>query len=360
MAYEIDFLAVGEGEKSGDAIALRFGNLNEPGTQKVLIVDGGYKDTGATLVEHIKTYYKTETVDAVLCTHSDSDHISGLTEVLDKMTVKNLFMHLPWKHAPDIETLFGDSKISSDKVKLALRKSLDTARELEALAKKKGIPITEPFSDSSNGTGTLCVLGPSVKFYESLLPNFRGPAELAPERPLQKVATAAKEVIVRVAENWGMETLTDPEEDATSAENNSSVVTLFTHGQDRFLFTADAGVPALTAAFNRATQLGIDLKTVSMVQIPHHGSKRNVGPTILDQILGPKRRDQQLTKKAYVSAAKDGEPKHPAKKVINAFIRRGAKAYATQGKGLCQHSSDAPNRGWTAAPELPFSNEVED
>ena len=27
IGYEIDFLAVGDGEKSGDAIALRFGNL---------------------------------------------------------------------------------------------------------------------------------------------------------------------------------------------------------------------------------------------------------------------------------------------------------------------------------------------
>lgn len=324
MAYEIDFLAVGEGEKSGDAIALRFGNLSEPSKQTVFVIDGGYKDSGARLVEHIKKYYKTETVDAVLCTHSDSDHISGLTEVFDELKVNNLYMHLPWKHAANIEGLFSDTKISSDKIRLALKKSLDNARELEALAKKNGIPIFEPFSDNSNGTGTLSVLGPSVKFYEGLLPNFRGPAEIAPEpRPLEKVVAAAKEVVTRVAENWGIETLTDPDVDATSAENNSSVVLLFTYGQESFLFTSDAGVPALTEAFNRATRLGIDLKNVAKIQIPHHGSKRNVGPSILDQILGPKKREQELTKKAYISAAKDGEPKHPAKKVVNAFILTG-------------------------------------
>ena len=362
MAYEIDFLAVGEGEKSGDAIALRYGNLSEPSQQKVLVIDGGFKDSGATLVEHIKKYYKTETVDGVLCTHSDSDHISGLTEVLNGVKVTNLYMHLPWKRASNIEGLFSDAKISSDKIKLALKKSLDSARELEALAKKKSIPVVEPFSDYSDGTGTLCVLGPSVKFYESLLANFRGPAELAPEPggPFEKFRTVAKDVVTHVAENWGIETLTDPDEDATSAENNSSVVLLFTHGQERFLFTSDAGVPALTEALNRATQLGIDLKTVAMVQIPHHGSKRNVGPSVLNQILGPKKQQQELTKKAYISVAKDGEPKHPAKKVVNAFIRRGAKVYATQGKALCQHSSDAPARGWENAKELPLYTQVED
>ena len=30
MAYEIDYMAVGDGEKGGDAIALRFGNLTGP------------------------------------------------------------------------------------------------------------------------------------------------------------------------------------------------------------------------------------------------------------------------------------------------------------------------------------------
>ena len=42
MGLEIDFLSVGEGEKSGDAIALRYGNLFGPRSeQTVLVIDGG-------------------------------------------------------------------------------------------------------------------------------------------------------------------------------------------------------------------------------------------------------------------------------------------------------------------------------
>ena len=55
MGFEIDFLPVGEGEKSGDAIALRYGNLSGTRSeQTVLVVDGGTLDSGAALVDHVK------------------------------------------------------------------------------------------------------------------------------------------------------------------------------------------------------------------------------------------------------------------------------------------------------------------
>lgn len=42
--YEVDFLQVGTGEKSGDSIALRFWDSNNPtSSQKVFVIDGGTK-----------------------------------------------------------------------------------------------------------------------------------------------------------------------------------------------------------------------------------------------------------------------------------------------------------------------------
>jgi glyoxylase-like metal-dependent hydrolase (beta-lactamase superfamily II) len=96
MAFEIDFMPVGEGEKSGDAIAMRFGNIcANPPQQTVVVIDGGTKDSGAALVEHIESFYKTTTVGAILCTHSDGDHASGLTEVIESCKVGRLALHLP-------------------------------------------------------------------------------------------------------------------------------------------------------------------------------------------------------------------------------------------------------------------------
>ena len=69
--YEIDFLPVGEGDTSGDAIAVRYGDGNE---WRVMVYDGGTKASGKALVEHIKTHYGTTHVDFLVNSHPDQDH----------------------------------------------------------------------------------------------------------------------------------------------------------------------------------------------------------------------------------------------------------------------------------------------
>src|SRR5438105_4350699 len=103
MGYEVDFLPVGDGERSGDAIALRFGNLSGSRLeQTVMVIDGGYVESGEALVEHIKEYYKTDDVDIVVSTHPDADHAAGLAVVLEQLRVRVLWMHRPWNHTEDI------------------------------------------------------------------------------------------------------------------------------------------------------------------------------------------------------------------------------------------------------------------
>ena len=374
MGYEVDFLPVGEGERCGDAIALRFGNLTgSRNEQKVWVIDGGTKESGEALVAHIKKYYGTDRVDVVVSTHPDSDHCSGLSVVLEQMKVGVLLMHQPWNHAEEIHRLFDDDRVTPSVIEERVWRALQDARELEKIATRKGIKIIEPFSD--NGVAQLMlnakvyVLGPSKAFYQKQLANFRCMPEVAQQAQnrariaelIEMLKAGAKEA-ARALETWFEETLADPEDDATSAENNSSVVLLFELDGRRLLFTADAGVPALTEAANRAEALDIDLRSIKFIQVPHHGSKRNVGPTILNRIIGPiKPSKESYDKTAYVSASKGGQPKHPAKKVVNAFKRRGAEVFATQGIALCYRSSDAPQReNWNAATPLPFYNEVDE
>lgn len=369
MAYEVDFLAVGEGERCGDAIALRFGNLvGCRDKQQVWVIDGGTKESGEALVAHIKKYYGTDAVDVVVSTHPDSDHASGLSVVMEQLKVGVLLMHQPWNHAEDIRHLFDDERVTPSGIEERVWRALQDARELEKIATRNGIEIIEPFADNGycelSPNAKLYVLSPSKAFYEQQLANFRCMPEAATKdsmaRILEALAAKGKEV-ARVFETWFEETLTDPQPDATSAENNSAVVLLFELDGKRLLFTADAGVPALTQAADRAAALGIDLKTVNFIQVPHHGSKRNVGPTILNRIVGSIKATDSYDKTAFVSAPKDGQPKHPAKKVVNAFKRRGANVFATQGKGLWHHSNDALAReGWSNATPLPFYKEVDE
>ena len=106
MSYEVDIRAVGDESKSGDAIALRFGEfITDPNSQRVVVIDGGFRDSGEDLVKHIKGFYETNTVDLVIATHPDNDHVSGLRVVLEEMEVLELWMHRPWAHGAQVRSL---------------------------------------------------------------------------------------------------------------------------------------------------------------------------------------------------------------------------------------------------------------
>lgn len=367
--YEVDFLAVGDDSKSGDALALRFGNLyGEREEQAVVIIDAGFKDDGQTIIDHIKEHYDgSETVDLVIATHPHGDHTAGLETVLNRMDVKELWMHRPWDkaHTNNISGWFVDGRVTDQSIRDALRRSLDTAREIERIAEQNGVPIVEPFVGTYKefGFGRIDIAGPTRAYYESLLPGFASTPES--RSPLAALLTRtvekAREAVSRVFESWDIETLDDSGE--TSAENNSSAITLLRIEEKHLLFTGDAGIPALTNAADVLESSGITCERRSLIQLPHHGSKRCVGPTILNRLVGPKlSQEQRDTKKmtAFCSCAVNGEPKHPAKKVTNAFTRRGSPVYATQGTGW-RHHSNAPNRtGWNAGSPLPFYEEVEE
>jgi glyoxylase-like metal-dependent hydrolase (beta-lactamase superfamily II) len=101
--YEVDFFPVGSGDKSGDAIVLRYG---EPGSYKVMVVDGGTKESVQKIVDHIKEHYGTTHVDYLVNTHPDADHASGLGVVLEQLTVGEVWVHRPWEYAEEIRHWF--------------------------------------------------------------------------------------------------------------------------------------------------------------------------------------------------------------------------------------------------------------
>lgn len=350
MAYQIDYIPVGDGERSGDAIALRFGNLSGPREQQsVVVIDGGFKESGELLVNHIKTHYGTEHVDLAISTHPDSDHASGLCVVLEKLSVGQLAMHRPWEHADKIKNFFKDGRITASGLEERLEKSLQHASDLEALANKKGITIVEPFQGITGFNGTVHVLGPSQEYYQTLLAGFRSTPEpissLSIFAPIQKVA---QEVAKQIQDFLHIDLL-DDDEDTTSAENNTSTIILFNIDGHKLLFTGDAGKTALLNAVSYIEALGTPLTDLNFLDVPHHGSKRNINSKIMKKIKA---------QTAFVSASNDS-PKHPAKKVTNALQKHGANVFVTKGISLLHHHN-APDRGWNAAQAEPFHNIVEE
>jgi hypothetical protein len=88
-----------------------------------------------------------------------------------------------------------------------------------------------------------------------------------------------------VPETWEVETLEDFVQDRTTPSNESSVVQYANIHESKLLLTADAGVNALNEAADYAAVLGIPITSLTFVQIPHHGSRRNVSRLVLNRLL---------------------------------------------------------------------------
>jgi len=364
ISYEIDFRAVGEGDRSGDAIAVRWGT---PGNFKILVYDGGTKKSGQELADYIKIHFQTNYVDYVVNSHPDSDHASGLSVILEELTVGELWMHQPWKYSASIRDYFHDQRITDESLARRLQGRMAAAYELEKIAEEKNIPIFEPFQGSK--IGDFVVLAPEEEHYvHQLIPRFEKSPDLK-EKADAAAATALDSILKALGgikdkalawidEKWDVETLSS--EGDTSAENESSIVLLGVIAERGILLTGDAGIEALTAVADFTESRGVSLPEIlHFVQVPHHGSRNNVSPEVLDRIIGPKlsATGDAPIKRAYVSASMTSTT-HPRRVVMNAFKRRGFKVYSTKGAHI-GHWWNITRPDWGPIEELPFYDQVE-
>jgi len=338
MTYVIDFLAVenedSDSTKSGDAIAMQFQVPGET-RPRVVVIDGGYTAIGQQLVEHIQKHYRTTHVDLVISTHPDKDHLNGLKTVLDQLSVGELMMHLPWAHRPDAA-----HELSN----------YEAIVELYGIAAQKGVLVTEPFTGEERFAGSIRIMGPTRARYSQLLDQMITEAvdgvetaRLGFNSKGHVLLASARKVLDKVLAYFPVETLGD--DDDASPRNQSSVITLLGLDDKRFLFTGDAGIESLGYAgdYYEATVGPFSTAPITFFQAPHHGSKHNLGKTILNRFFGePTSPFGTFT--AFISSAKASE-KHPSPKITNALGRRGGSVYVTEGQGIA-HGNYAGRAGW--------------
>lgn len=340
--YEIDFLPVnsagGPGGKSGDAITARF--TTPGGATAVIVVDAGFTETGARLAQHVRDYYNTERVDLVISTHPDIDHLNGLAAVLEELDVDELLVAQPWNHHPDV----------------ARFSNLEAIRDLVKVAAARRTRIREPFTGLSACSGAITVLGPTRDYYAQCV---RQHLDEEASGTSARLASAASAWATTQADVWNRGLVDLPEEtlgeDGDSGpRNNSSVITALSVDDRRILLTGDAGIDPLWSAANVYEQQFGSFATypLTLFQAPHHGSRRNLSPSLLDRIIGPRGAPHGETE-AAISAA-DADPKHPSPKVTNALLRRGVESTVTGTRSVCWRSPDAlPRPGWGPGTPVP-------
>lgn len=333
MSYEgieVDMLTLGNADS---LLVTRW----KGGVASRILIDGG----NATDSDKVLAFLNGRGIkylDQIICSHPHDDHARGLIGVVKSKALDfgQAWIHLPWKHI-DQSTLgaaLNKSEAAAKRVVRIIRASVQITQELVNTISARGKPVAEPFQGMA--IGFLFVCGPSLAFYEQLLKDFTDFENLktmeesmaAYER--QELAESVFEgttVGGRYLEAKGPGLGQAP----TEPENNSSTVLWAKHGEDALLFTADAGVEALTAARQKYNLAGL-----RWMQIPHHGSRRNVNEDLIGYFK---------PRTANVSA--DGTKKHPRRAVVNAFKAAGAKVFSTHypnSRNLWFHLGEVPPR----------------
>lgn len=354
MAFEIDLLPVGSEKKNGDCIAMRYGDLVKgKEKQTVIIVDGGYAGTWKdTLKPFLRKYYNCEIngklhIDLVVLSHPDLDHVSGLVEMAkdDEVEIGMIMMHRPWKELSP--SWFRDGRITKNSLKDRLGDAFEKAKELADetlnISQTKLEVGTYTFNEAS-----ITILGPTSKFYKTCIANCEKTPQQAnnvenlPQSQGGKGAIAF-EPYVKGKIKWD-------DSESTSPINESSLIFLFEYEGTKVLFTGDVGKEGLSKAIKYAHDNNIKLNDCSIIKMPHHGSRKNVNPAIMDAFVG--------SRVLYYSCASDDLGHHPSQRLINLMNEKKFKQFSTSGSAL-HYGKNAPDRGWETASVFVSSDKIE-
>jgi beta-lactamase superfamily II metal-dependent hydrolase len=353
--FEIDFLSVGAG--NADAICVRHGD--EQTGYYLHVIDGGYSDTGQKMISHIETHYgRHYFIHNMVLSHADNDHAAGLIEVMKRFEVKNLYMNMPWLYVAEVIEHF-HGNYTMEGLAQEIRAKHQCLVELERLARQKGTPIWPVFQGTVIGPFT--VLAPSRQRYVDLIPDLEKTPDSYRVDDVQGPTDNFFGQLLRKAaewfdETWDIETLSN-NPDPTSASNETSVVQLGTLDNISVLLTGDAGPVSLNEAADYALTMG-RLAPPKIVQVPHHGSRRNVTPAVLDRWLGPMMAHGAVYGTAYCSVGST-QKDYPRGQVQNAFERRGYPVHVTRGISKCHFAGCARRSGWSPSSPEPFATRVD-
>ncbi|KAF2519271.1 hypothetical protein E0W68_05755 [Flavobacterium salilacus subsp. salilacus] len=340
MDFVIDFIYVGD----GDGIVIWGRNPNE--SDFVFFLDGGSQGYGKKIVEHYRNWiepnlYKKRTL-AFINSHPHTDHINGLIEI-----VNELGNDLSWGFYNDpvkfiTEELRENIKKSAlkeeDKDIVHLYKSFQKVHELNELCTKYKIEQKEALSEIFNYK-EIKVVSPTREFYIEKVQQFTNIDFL------KKVDFKTKSSIDidEYEENIKPCIIVDEKNDASPENLSATVIELTDSKNRRYLLTSDAGVES----FDDMEKNGFDCEELHIVQLPHHGSRRNVNTKWLSK----------FNPDMYLVSA-EGNKKHPRKAVISCVKKNlpNCNVYSTHKmKGVLSYTTNReifPTRNWESAEPI--------
>ncbi|OXB04997.1 ComEC/Rec2 family competence protein [Flavobacterium pectinovorum] len=339
MDFVIDFLYVGD----GDGIIIWGRNPNEE--DFVFFLDGGNQGFGTKIINHYKEWikpylYKTKTI-AFINSHPHADHINGLIEI-----VKELGEEMTWGIYND-PVKFISEELRENIKQSALRKedadidhlykSFQKVQELNELCEQYNIQKFEALSDAFNYE-EIKIVSPSREFYTSKVQLFTN-IDFLKKVDYSKSFTEVNEIL----ESLKPCDIVDEKNDASPENLSSTVIELIDSNNERYLLTSDSGVES----FDDMEKNGFNTENLNFVQLPHHGSRRNISTNWIGK----------FAPKMFLISA-EGNEKHPRKAVLNCIKKNlpNCKIYSThKNKGTISYTTNKsvfPDRNWGNAEPI--------
>lgn len=277
----------------GDSLLIDYGPPEDP---HLIIIDGGLVHSGTQLLEALKQRAKNRpdgrlTVELLIVTHIDADHIGGILHLLRRrrdITFKNIWFN-GLEHLPDEGDLLGTEQ--ADELSELINDLVKTGSCTLNGGFPHGcvmVPDAGPLPEQAFADGLkMTVLSP---YREQLV-------KLRSEWPAEEFAKTEETDEPALADEGDllgedpMPTTTAELEDAaasggkdTSVPNASSIGTLLSYRDVRILLGADCVPSVLIRSLER---LGAPVR-VNAFKLPHHGSDGNVTIDLLDLVATEK------------------------------------------------------------------------
>lgn len=339
MDFVIDFVYVGD----GDGIIIWGRNPNE--FDIVLFLDGGNQGFGSKIVAHYKEWIKPYLYEnrriGFINSHPHADHINGLIEL-----VKELGEEMTWGIYND-PVKFITEELKENIKQSALRnedadidhlyKSFQKVQELNDLCVQFNIEKKEALSDAFK-FNEIKIVSPSRAFYTSKVQLFTNIDFLKSV----DYSKSFNEVFENIEALKPCEVV-DEKNDASPENLSATVIELIDSNNKRYLLTSDAGVES----FNDMENNGFTTENLVIVQLPHHGSRRNISTNWIGKF------DPEMF---LISA--EGNKKHPRKAVLSCIKKNlpNCNIYSThKNKGTLSYTTKEgvfPNRNWGNAEPI--------
>lgn len=248
----------------GDSILIKYkGNDNNIHN---ILIDGGLEYSyHSTIKDEIRTIEKrNESIDLLIITHTDSDHIGGIKAFIEDKEISKKIVNQFWFNATENVILdMSDSTNISTKQGIKLQNYLKTQKKWH----KQAILALQTYHLFGV---KLTILSPNKKGLEKFQKKLKSTTIGSPKSDHKKTLDELMK--------------TDKFRQDTSVYNDSSIAFILEFNHKKTLFLSDTKPSTIVQSLKQLGYTNLKKLQVNYVKIAHHGSKANTNYQLLELI----------------------------------------------------------------------------